>query len=79
MGKFGFADGVDVKPDFKEILMIQDISAIEDEGRFSHGLKNLFIIEIFVDIPFGHNGNGIAAESSLVRIFDKGELAIQSL
>jgi hypothetical protein len=56
--------------------MIEDIAAIEDEGRFSHGLKNFVIIEIFIDIPFGHNGNGIAAKSCLVVIFYEVELAI---
>jgi hypothetical protein len=29
MGKFGFADGVDIEADFKKVLMIEDVAAVE--------------------------------------------------
>jgi hypothetical protein len=45
MCELGFANGVDVESDFKEILMIKNIPAVEDEGRFSHGLIYLVIID----------------------------------
>jgi hypothetical protein len=44
MGEFRFADRINVKSDFKKILMIEDIAAIENKGGFSHGLKNFFVI-----------------------------------
>ena len=50
--------------------------AIKEESRFSHGFIYLIIIQIFINIPLGHNGNGITAESCLVRVFDIANRAI---
>ena len=36
MRQAGFAYGKDVEPYFNQLLMIEDVSAVKDEGRFVH-------------------------------------------
>ena len=40
MSQFGFSDWVNIEADVVEILVIEDIAAVENKGGFAHGEFN---------------------------------------
>ena len=65
-------DGVDVEADLEEGLVVQDVAAVEDEGRLHHEIVDLPVVEFPVKAPLRHDGNGVAAADGLVGILHVG-------
>ena len=55
MGQAGFPDRINVKTDLEEPLMIKDISAIKNMGRFFHLFVDQTVIQSLEIVPFRHD------------------------
>ena len=64
----GFADGIDVETDFVQRLMVEVVAAVEQECGLNHTVENFLIVERFVFLPLGQQGDGVRAFGRLVRI-----------
>ena len=65
-------DRVDVESDLEEGLVIQDVSAVEDEGRLDHEIVDFPVVELPVEAPLRHHGDGVAAADGLIGILHVG-------
>jgi len=48
----GLADGMNIKADLKELSVVQNIPAIEEESGLGHGMIDDFIIQFGKEGPF---------------------------
>ncbi len=47
----GFADGVDVEAEGTELLMVEKVAAVEEEGGAIHRREDRWVIELFKLVP----------------------------
>ena len=59
MRQVSLADGIDLEPNGKQRLMIQHVSAVENEGRLRHGVIDSLVVQFLILFPFRHHSNGV--------------------
>jgi len=52
-----------------EFVVIQDLSAVEDEGRFGHFGVDFGVINLLELVPLGADNDGVRALARRVRVF----------
>ncbi len=53
------ADGVVAEAEFVELLRLEEIAAVEEEGRFVHLIEDRLEVEIAEFVPLGEQGDRV--------------------
>ncbi|TVU44955.1 hypothetical protein EJB05_04419, partial [Eragrostis curvula] len=77
-GVEGLADGVDDEADLPELLGVDDVAAIEDEGWLLHVVEELLVVQGLELVPLGQDAQTVGALGGLVRVPDAAHLLHRS-
>mmetsp|Transcript_3739 Transcript_3739/g.10714 ORF Transcript_3739/g.10714 Transcript_3739/m.10714 type:complete len:465 (-) Transcript_3739:208-1602(-) len=55
------------------MLVVEDVPAIEDEGRLHHGIVHGLVVDRLERVPLGEDDDGVGAPGSLHRVLHDGD------
>jgi hypothetical protein len=62
------ADGVDDEADLPQLLGVDDVAAVEDEGGLLHVVEDLLVVQGLELVPLGQDAQPVGALGGLVRV-----------
>mmetsp|Transcript_24391 Transcript_24391/g.75200 ORF Transcript_24391/g.75200 Transcript_24391/m.75200 type:complete len:203 (-) Transcript_24391:960-1568(-) len=73
----GLADAVDGEADFAQRVRVDDVPAVEDEGRFGHGVVDLLVVQRLELVPLRRDGDGVRSRRRRVRVGRRDDEVVQ--
>lgn len=73
----GTADDVHLGAELRELVVRQDVAAVEEEGGLGHGFVDAAVVVRLELIPLGHGGDGVRVLGGLVRVLVERQQLMQ--